>query len=117
MSICAQSSQRATWPPRAAVRQLSIADITLIWPRLTWPGRMPAGEHGGTGPRGRRPKASSGRNRDGEWMAMPRALWGFGRSGARGGQSAKRLMAKLGSLRMGDGLVFEVCEVFPRIKG
>ena len=26
MSICAQSSQRATWPPRAAVRQLSIAD-------------------------------------------------------------------------------------------
>src|ERR1700752_3349539 len=37
MSICAQSSQRATWPPRAAVRQLSIADITLSWSRLTWP--------------------------------------------------------------------------------
>src|SRR5277367_3030638 len=35
--LCAQSSQRATWPPRAAVRQLSIADITLSWPRLTWP--------------------------------------------------------------------------------
>src|SRR5712691_11160024 len=30
-------SQRATWPPSAAVRQRSIADITLIWPRLTWP--------------------------------------------------------------------------------
>src|ERR1700693_2525087 len=37
MSICAQSSQRAAWPPSAAVRQLSIADITLSWPRLTCP--------------------------------------------------------------------------------
>src|SRR6266850_1131935 len=26
-----------TWPPRATVRQLSIADITFNWPRLTWP--------------------------------------------------------------------------------
>src|SRR4249920_2453621 len=26
-----------TCPPRAAVRQLSIADITFNWPRLTWP--------------------------------------------------------------------------------
>src|SRR5471032_2311631 len=24
-----------TWPPRATVRQLSIADITFNWPRLT----------------------------------------------------------------------------------
>ena len=32
-----QSSQRATWPPRAAVRQRSIAAITLSWPRLIWP--------------------------------------------------------------------------------
>ncbi len=31
----AQFSQRATWPPSAAVRQRSIADITLSWPRLT----------------------------------------------------------------------------------
>src|SRR5712671_1200543 len=31
-------SQRATCPPSAAVRQFSIADITLSWPRLTWPG-------------------------------------------------------------------------------
>ena len=37
MSICAQSSQRRTCPPSAAVRQLSIADITFNWPRLTWP--------------------------------------------------------------------------------
>ena len=37
MRVCAQSSQRATWPPSAAVRQRSIADITLSWPRLTWP--------------------------------------------------------------------------------
>src|SRR5271169_4016540 len=37
MSICEQSSQRTTWPPRAAVRQLSIALITFSWPRLTWP--------------------------------------------------------------------------------
>jgi len=32
-----QFSQRPTWPPSAAVRQRSIADMTFIWPRLTWP--------------------------------------------------------------------------------
>ena len=37
MRVCAHFSQRATWPPSAAVRQLSIADITFNWPRLTWP--------------------------------------------------------------------------------
>ena len=37
MVVWAQSSQRATWPPSAAVRQLSIADITFSWSRLTWP--------------------------------------------------------------------------------
>src|SRR6516165_9019705 len=37
MMVCAQSSQRATCPPRAAVRQLSIALITFNWSRLTWP--------------------------------------------------------------------------------
>src|SRR6478752_6900124 len=37
MCVWAQSSQRATCPPRAAVRQLSMADMTLSWPRLTWP--------------------------------------------------------------------------------
>src|SRR3954470_19068703 len=35
--VCKQSSQRATWPPSAAVRQRSIADMSLSWPRLTWP--------------------------------------------------------------------------------
>src|ERR1700741_3860129 len=37
MRRCAQASQRSTWPPNAAVRQRSIADMTLSWPRLTWP--------------------------------------------------------------------------------
>ena len=37
MSVCEQSSQRATWPPSAAVRQRSIAVITLSWSRLTCP--------------------------------------------------------------------------------
>src|SRR5271167_1252378 len=32
-----QSSQRSTCPPSAAVRQVSIADMTFNWPRLTWP--------------------------------------------------------------------------------
>ncbi len=30
-------SQAATWPPSTAVRQRSMADITLSWARLTWP--------------------------------------------------------------------------------
>ena len=37
MWVCEHSSQRATCPPRAAVRQLSMADMTFSWPRLTWP--------------------------------------------------------------------------------
>ena len=39
MAMCAQASfsQRATWPPSAAVRQRSIALITLSWSRLTCP--------------------------------------------------------------------------------
>src|SRR5229473_400532 len=37
MSVCRHFSQRATCPPRAAVRQLSIAEMTFNWPRLTWP--------------------------------------------------------------------------------
>ena len=31
------SSQASTWPPSAAVRQFSIADMTLSWVRLRWP--------------------------------------------------------------------------------
>ena len=34
--VRAQCSQRATWPPRAAERQRSIADVTFSWARLTW---------------------------------------------------------------------------------
>src|SRR5260370_15152937 len=37
MSGCGHFAQRATGRPRAAVRQLSIADMTFNWPRLTWP--------------------------------------------------------------------------------
>src|SRR5713226_280132 len=37
MSVCWHFSQRATCPPRAAVRQLSMADMTFNWSRLTWP--------------------------------------------------------------------------------
>src|SRR5450631_3462566 len=39
MTVCphAPFSQRATWPPSAAVRQRSIAVITFIWPRLMCP--------------------------------------------------------------------------------
>jgi len=37
MRVCVHPSQRATWPPSAAVRQALIADITLSWPRLTRP--------------------------------------------------------------------------------
>src|ERR1700752_5355017 len=33
----AQASQGSTCPPNAAVRQRSIADMTLSWPRLTGP--------------------------------------------------------------------------------
>src|ERR1700730_4190225 len=31
MTVCGQSSQRATWPPSTAVRQRSMADITFNW--------------------------------------------------------------------------------------
>src|SRR5882762_3199653 len=39
MSVWPQASlsQRATWPPSAAVRQRSMALITFNWPRLRWP--------------------------------------------------------------------------------
>src|SRR6266851_2826167 len=58
--VCAQSSQRATWPPSAAVRQFSIADITLSWPRLTWPAL--ARRHAGPWPRKISATSSDGRN-------------------------------------------------------
>src|SRR5438552_7107335 len=58
--LWAHSSQRATWPPRAAVRQLSIADITFNWSRLTWPAW--ACRH--AGPRSRKISATSKAGRD-----------------------------------------------------
>src|SRR5439155_27223983 len=51
----AQSSQRSTCPPNAAVRQRSIADMTLSWPRLTWP----AWDARQAGPRRRKMSATS----------------------------------------------------------
>src|SRR4030081_3441763 len=58
--LCAHSSQRATWPPRAAVRQFSIADITLSWPRLRWPAL--ARRHAGPWPRKMSATSSDGRD-------------------------------------------------------
>src|SRR6516162_6159047 len=55
MRRCAQSSQRSTCPPNAAVRQRSIADMTLSWPRLTWP----AWDARQAGPRWRKMSATS----------------------------------------------------------
>src|SRR6266568_6312202 len=60
MWMCEQSSQRATWPPRAAVRQFSIADITFSCSRLTWPAL--ALRH--AGPRSRKISATSKAGRD-----------------------------------------------------
>src|SRR6266567_5673921 len=60
MSVCVQSSQRATCPPSAAVRQLSIADITFNWSRLTWPAL--ALRH--AGPRSRKISATAKAGRD-----------------------------------------------------
>src|SRR6266851_3866239 len=58
--VWAQSSQRATWPPRAAVRQLSIADITFSCSRLTWPAL--ARRHAGPWPRKMSASSSDGRD-------------------------------------------------------
>jgi hypothetical protein len=35
--LWAHCSRRATYPPSAAEREFSIAEITLSWGRLTWP--------------------------------------------------------------------------------
>ena len=60
MVVWAQSSQRATWPPRAAVRQLSMADITFSCSRLTWPAL--ALRHAGPWPRKISATSSAGRD-------------------------------------------------------
>src|ERR1019366_10618886 len=36
MRVWAQSSQRSTWPPSAAVRHISMAVMTRRWARLRW---------------------------------------------------------------------------------
>src|SRR6516164_8367426 len=56
----AHSWQRSTCPPNAAVRQRSIADMTLSWPRLTWP----AWDARQAGPRRRKMSATSTADRD-----------------------------------------------------
>src|SRR6266403_2079777 len=56
----AHSSQRSTCPPRAAVRQRSIADMTFSWPRLTWP----AWDARQAGPRWRKISATATAGRD-----------------------------------------------------
>src|SRR6202171_1591804 len=58
--MCEPFSQRATCPPSAAVRQLSIADITFNWSRLTW--RALALRH--AGPWSRKISATSKAGRD-----------------------------------------------------
>src|SRR5258707_1987219 len=58
--LCAHSSQRATCPPSAAVRQLSIAHITFNWPRLTWPAL--ARRHAGPWPRKMSATSNDGRD-------------------------------------------------------
>src|SRR5271169_3327294 len=60
MRRCAQATQRSTCPPNAAVRQRSIADMTLSWPRLTWP----AWEARHAGPWWRKMSATSTTGRD-----------------------------------------------------
>jgi len=70
MRRCAQVSQRSTCPPnaptgrarglKAHVRQRAIADMTLSWPRLTWP----AWDARQAGPRRRKMSATSTAGRD-----------------------------------------------------
>src|SRR5918998_6749695 len=55
MRRCPQSWQASTWPPSAAVRHCSIADITLSWARL----RCPAWDAWYAGPAARKMSATS----------------------------------------------------------
>src|SRR5258706_3139761 len=60
---------RAGVAPSAAVRQFSIAAITLSWPRLTWPAL--AWCHAGPWPRKISANSNAGRGK--AWAAMPAA--------------------------------------------
>jgi hypothetical protein len=61
MRVCAHASQRSTCPPRATVRQLSMADITFSWPRLTRPAL--ARRHAAPWPRKISATSSAGRGK------------------------------------------------------
>ena len=86
--MCPQASfsQAATWPPSAAVRQFSMALITLNWPGLTWP-RL-AWRHAAPWPR-----KMSATSRDGRAMAAGYSggLPSFGRSGVEPVERARDL--------------------------
>src|SRR6266852_807499 len=92
MMVCAHFSQRATWPPSAAVRQLSIADITLSWPRLTWPAL--ALRHAGPWPR--KISATSSAGRDKRARALRGRLHRRGEMLERAGDLAERLEGDAG---------------------
>src|SRR5260370_2203718 len=96
--VCAQSSQRATWPPSAAVRQFSIADMTLSWPRLTWPAL--ARRHAGPWPRKISATSSDGRD--------TRSLASSGRFGLRERNAVERALELLDRLG-GDARVERRC--------
>src|SRR5437899_12481776 len=87
MRVCAQSSQRATCPPSAAVRQLSMADMTFNWARLTWPAL--ARRH--AGPWARKISATSSDGRDTSARALRERLHSFGEMLERAGDLAQRL--------------------------
>src|ERR1019366_7448576 len=102
MRVWAQSSQRSTWPPSAAVRQISIAVMTRRWARLRWASfaaRQPA-------PWRRKTSATSriGRGIVGErrGFLLARGLLGHGRCGGRGLVPLNRL--RLARHRAGEHL-------------
>src|ERR1700726_1092601 len=70
--MCEHFSQRATCPPSAAVRQLSIADMALSWPRLAWPAL--ALRHAGPWSRKISATSSAGRDTNGRALAGRPAL-------------------------------------------
>src|SRR5271169_3703126 len=111
MSVCEHFSQRATCPPRAAVRQLSMADMTFNWSRLTWPAL--ARRH--AGPWARKISATSSDGRDKSARALRGRLHPFGEMLKRAGDLAQRLE--------GDARVERrrieclVPEQYPRLRG
>src|SRR5208337_3219382 len=111
MRRCAQSSQRSTWPPRAAVRQLSMADMTFSCARLT----RPALALRQAGPWRRKISATSIAGRDtGEPRSGGRSHLGE-QQVERAGDLADRLDGDTGVERRGVELL--VTEQYPRLRG